>query len=111
MSYVLETRPWMVGCRPQLVQRWDPSICIDRTDPVKLPIWVKLYNMPMEACSIKGGSAIASSLGRPIIIDKVTARMCHEGTGRVGYARVLVEIDAEKEFKDKIEICYKMRTN
>ncbi|PWA88794.1 ATPase, F1/V1/A1 complex, alpha/beta subunit, Zinc knuckle CX2CX4HX4C [Artemisia annua] len=29
------------------------------------------------------------------------------GSGRLGYARVLVEINAEKEFKDRIEICYK----
>ncbi|PWA52157.1 zinc knuckle CX2CX4HX4C [Artemisia annua] len=29
------------------------------------------------------------------------------GTGRVGYARVLVEASADKEFKKKIEVCYK----
>ncbi|PWA34731.1 ATPase, F1/V1/A1 complex, alpha/beta subunit, Zinc knuckle CX2CX4HX4C [Artemisia annua] len=39
-------------------------------------------------------------------MDQTTARMCNEGRGRLGYARVLVEISAEKEFKDKIEICY-----
>ncbi|GJV03160.1 RNA-directed DNA polymerase, eukaryota, reverse transcriptase zinc-binding domain protein [Tanacetum coccineum] len=57
-------------------------------EPDTLPIWVKLYNMPMEAWSVKGVSAIASSLGKPIIMDKVTAKMCHQGMGRGGYARV-----------------------
>ncbi|PWA37129.1 zinc knuckle CX2CX4HX4C [Artemisia annua] len=52
-------------------------------------------------------NAIASSLGNPLIMDKVTAKMCSEGTGNIGFARVLVEIKADREFKDKIEICYK----
>nr|GEU28937.1 hypothetical protein [Tanacetum cinerariifolium] len=30
-----------------------------------------------------------------------------EGVGNFGYAKVLVEIQADKEFKDKFEICYK----
>lgn len=33
--------------------------------------------------------------------------MCNEGTGMIHYARFLTEVDAEKEFKDKIEIGYK----
>ncbi|PWA40186.1 hypothetical protein CTI12_AA567090 [Artemisia annua] len=45
--------------------------------------------------------------GKPIMMDRTTARMCHMGTGNIGYARVLVEIKAEKELKDKIEIVYK----
>nr|GEW05527.1 hypothetical protein [Tanacetum cinerariifolium] len=40
--------------------------------------------------------AIASSLGRPLIRDKTTFKMCHDGTGRVGYARVLAEFNAVK---------------
>ncbi|PWA80326.1 ATPase, F1/V1/A1 complex, alpha/beta subunit, Zinc knuckle CX2CX4HX4C [Artemisia annua] len=53
--------------------------------------------------------AIASSLGTPIMMDKSTARMCDEGTGNIGYARVLVEIKAAHDFKEKIELCYKSR--
>ncbi|GJW01886.1 kinase RLK-Pelle-LRR-I-1 family protein [Tanacetum coccineum] len=56
---------------------------------------------------IQGISAIASSLGTPLIMDKTTARMCHEGAGRVGYARVLVEVKAESQFKEKVAISYR----
>ncbi|GJY90846.1 RNA-directed DNA polymerase, eukaryota, reverse transcriptase zinc-binding domain protein [Tanacetum coccineum] len=75
--------------------------------PKVLPLWVKLYYVPIEAWIVNGISVIASSLGKPLIMDKTTTRMCTEGRGRVGYARVLVEVQADKEFKDKIEICYK----
>ncbi|GJY71724.1 ATPase, F1/V1/A1 complex, alpha/beta subunit [Tanacetum coccineum] len=42
-------------------------------------------------------------------MDKTTTRLCKEGTGNFGYARVLVEISAEKELKEKIEICYESK--
>ncbi|PWA78738.1 pyridoxal phosphate (PLP)-dependent transferases superfamily protein [Artemisia annua] len=45
-------------------------------------------------------------LGRPIMMDKMTATMCKEGSGRLGYARVLVEIDAGKEYVEKVELSY-----
>ena len=37
------------------------------------------------------------------MMDKETARMCEEGTGNIGFSRVLVEIKAKNEFKEKIE--------
>ncbi|GKD64443.1 RNA-directed DNA polymerase, eukaryota, reverse transcriptase zinc-binding domain protein, partial [Tanacetum coccineum] len=39
-------------------------------------------------------------------MDKLTADMCKDGTGRLGYVRVLVEIDAEKSYIDNVEINY-----
>ncbi|PWA82932.1 reverse transcriptase domain, Reverse transcriptase zinc-binding domain protein [Artemisia annua] len=107
INQVLENGIWLVNNRPLVVQKWNPSINIVNTEPEVLPIWVKLYNVPLEAWTVKGVSAITSSLGKPIMMDRTTARMCHMGTGNIGYARVLVEIKAEKELKDKIEIVYK----
>lgn len=34
-------------------------------------------------------------------------KMCNKGLGMIHYARVLIEVDAKKDFKDKIEIGYK----
>ncbi|GJZ10328.1 ATPase, F1/V1/A1 complex, alpha/beta subunit [Tanacetum coccineum] len=70
---------------------------------------VKLRNVPIEAWSVKGISAIASSIGKPVIMDEVTTKMCVTGVGRLGFARVLVEIDVEKGIKDKVEIMYKSK--
>ncbi|GJU75283.1 RNA-directed DNA polymerase, eukaryota, reverse transcriptase zinc-binding domain protein [Tanacetum coccineum] len=60
----------------------------------------------VNAWNIKGISTIASRLGRPIKMDKMTADMCKAGTGRLGYARVLVEINVEKSYIDNVEINY-----
>ncbi|GJW96778.1 RNA-directed DNA polymerase, eukaryota, reverse transcriptase zinc-binding domain protein [Tanacetum coccineum] len=51
-------------------------------------------------------SALASSLGKPVVMDWMTANMCHKGIGNLSYARVLVEMDAAKELKNEIEIHY-----
>ncbi|GKG42901.1 hypothetical protein Tco_0479585, partial [Tanacetum coccineum] len=44
-------------------------------------------------------------------MDKVTTQMCNEGTGRLGFARVLVEMNAKIDMKDKIELCYRNKNN
>nr|GEX30445.1 hypothetical protein [Tanacetum cinerariifolium] len=78
-----------------------------RAEPNKLPVWVKILNVPMEAWSIKGISALASSIGKPIIMVDITAKMCAKGEGRLGFARVLIEIDAGKKIKNEIKVMYK----
>ncbi|GJW07256.1 RNA-directed DNA polymerase, eukaryota, reverse transcriptase zinc-binding domain protein [Tanacetum coccineum] len=83
------------------------DVVIDKSEQKTLPCWIKLHNVPLEAWTSNGISAIASGVGKPLIMDKTTTKMCKGGVGNFGYARVLVEIQADKDFKDKIEICYK----
>ncbi|GJX71997.1 RNA-directed DNA polymerase, eukaryota, reverse transcriptase zinc-binding domain protein [Tanacetum coccineum] len=111
MNQVLENRPWMVNNKPLFIQKWNTGVIMDNKEPKVIPLWVKLYSVPIEAWTVNGISAIASSLGKPLIMDKTTTRICNEGKGRIGYARVLVEMQAEKEFKEKIEICYRSSDN
>ena len=63
-------------------------------------------NVPLEAWNVQGISRLASSLGNPIIMDRITASMCDKAYGRASFARVLVEVDATKELLDSIEVCY-----
>ncbi|GKD22197.1 hypothetical protein Tco_1223900, partial [Tanacetum coccineum] len=44
-------------------------------------------------------------------MDKTTTKIYTEGVGRLGYARVLVEVNANKEIKDKIKMCDKDKNN
>ncbi|GJX34009.1 hypothetical protein Tco_0245566 [Tanacetum coccineum] len=46
-------------------------------------------------------------LGRPLMMDSMIAAMCHNGTRRTSYAKVLVEIDVNKEMQDQIKVVYK----
>ncbi|PWA47965.1 hypothetical protein CTI12_AA494240 [Artemisia annua] len=50
--------------------------------------------------------ALTSCLGKPLMMDEMTARMCQQGVGRTDYARVLVELEANKVMKSDIKIEY-----
>ncbi|PWA98935.1 hypothetical protein CTI12_AA014150 [Artemisia annua] len=87
--------------------KWSPDVSLDKIEHDKIPIWIKMFNVPLEAWNNKGISALASSVGKPMIMDKMTAEMCMNASGKFAYARVLVEVDAKKGLKDRIEIQYK----
>ncbi|GJU97578.1 hypothetical protein Tco_1326849 [Tanacetum coccineum] len=57
--------------------------------------------------SAKGISILGISLGKPLVMDDMTSQMCQYGKGMIAYARVLVEVNACKEFKEFIEVQYK----
>ncbi|GJV82670.1 RNA-directed DNA polymerase, eukaryota, reverse transcriptase zinc-binding domain protein [Tanacetum coccineum] len=95
---------WCLACVSIYASR-----CLDKAEQKKIHVWMKMMNVPMKAWSVKGISALASSIGKPIIMDEITSMMCVTRVGRIGFARVLVEIDAEKGIKDKFEIMYKSK--
>ncbi|GJR92480.1 hypothetical protein Tco_0264654 [Tanacetum coccineum] len=37
LNHVLQNGPWMVSNKPCMVQKWDPSVIIDRREPEVLP--------------------------------------------------------------------------
>ncbi|GJY27038.1 zinc finger, CCHC-type containing protein [Tanacetum coccineum] len=70
-------------------------------------------NVNADGCCffVEGIGAIASGLGTPLRMDTMTTQMCHEGVGQIEFARVLVEFDVEKGFKNVIDIHYKDKQN
>ncbi|PWA95294.1 hypothetical protein CTI12_AA051170 [Artemisia annua] len=97
LEFVANNGPWMVKNKPLTVQKWDISLCMDKQDMVRLPVWIKMCGIPIEAWKIKGISALESRVGKPLVMDNETARKCQMGVGRMGFARVLVEMSATKE--------------
>ncbi|GJT56728.1 RNA-directed DNA polymerase, eukaryota, reverse transcriptase zinc-binding domain protein [Tanacetum coccineum] len=86
LQTVIESDLWIVNNKPMVVQKWNP---------------------PLEAWSIKGLSTLASRIGKPLIMDAMTTKMCNQGISRLGYARVLVEVNAKKGLEDHIDVLYK----
>lgn len=38
----------------------------------KFPLWIKLWNVPLELFTIDGISCIASAVGTPLYMDRAT---------------------------------------
>nr|GEW93836.1 hypothetical protein [Tanacetum cinerariifolium] len=83
-------------------------MCTDKAEPKKLSVWVKMINVSMEAWCVKRISALTSSIGKPIIMDEVTTKMCVSGVGRIGFAKAN---DGQKEFKDSQKVQEKGTTS
>ncbi|GJV40060.1 RNA-directed DNA polymerase, eukaryota, reverse transcriptase zinc-binding domain protein [Tanacetum coccineum] len=94
MKMVIERGPWMIRNKPLLVQKWNPNVCVEKKDPEVIPLWIKLYNVPLEAWSNKRISALASSLGKPIIMDQTTTKMCNESVGSIGTEEEKRQVDS-----------------
>ncbi|GJV17423.1 RNA-directed DNA polymerase, eukaryota, reverse transcriptase zinc-binding domain protein [Tanacetum coccineum] len=92
-------------------RKWDPFMGLNKVEQTKVPLWAIIFNVPLEAWSTEGISALASSLGKPLIIDNMAVKRCQFREGRLNYARVLVEFDMRKGCKDKIEIQYRDKYN
>ncbi|GJT90935.1 zinc knuckle CX2CX4HX4C containing protein [Tanacetum coccineum] len=56
---------------------------------------------------IENGPWIASRLGTPIIMDRITTSMCDHSYRRASYARDLIEVDAIEGLVHSIEAYYK----
>ncbi|GJW67965.1 RNA-directed DNA polymerase, eukaryota, reverse transcriptase zinc-binding domain protein [Tanacetum coccineum] len=107
LNNVVNSGPWMVNRKPLVVQKWSVDLKLDSTELDKVPLWVRLCNIPVEAWTVKGISALASRIGKPVVMDAVTASKCKQGIGMVRFARVLIEVNAKKEMVDNIEVVYK----
>ncbi|GJS54034.1 hypothetical protein Tco_0627396 [Tanacetum coccineum] len=70
LNFMTEKGPWMVNGKPLIVQKWN-------------------HELGMQMGEHRN----------PLIMDINTVTMCHNGIGGLDYARVLVEMDVDKEFK------------
>nr|GEY81447.1 hypothetical protein [Tanacetum cinerariifolium] len=109
MDEVLAKGLWIVSNKPMIIQKWDLVIGMKAMDVTRIPVWAKLMDVPLEAWTKEGISALASILGKPIRMDNITAQNCKDGRARAEYARVLVEFDVNKGFKEEICIQYRSK--
>ena len=78
--------------RPLVLKHWQPSSPLTQEDVFKVPVWIRLFNVPFEYWTSKGLSYIASAVGCPLHADHITLTR-----KRLSYARVCVELDARDE--------------
>ncbi|GJY40434.1 hypothetical protein Tco_0427704, partial [Tanacetum coccineum] len=77
MKKVLESSSWMIQNVSLVLNVWEPGIWLEKTKPSLILIWVCVYNVPMELCN-----------------------------GKMDFARVFVEVSAEEDLPNVLEIEY-----
>ncbi|XP_039044398.1 uncharacterized protein LOC120183865 [Hibiscus syriacus] len=98
-DWILENGPWHVLNKHLILRKWEPNLEKLSFDLSSLPIWVHLYNIPLELYSRLGLSYVASAIGTPLSMDFVTA-----GKSHLEYAKLCVEIGANDVIPNFVEV-------
>nr|GEW78088.1 zinc knuckle CX2CX4HX4C [Tanacetum cinerariifolium] len=100
MNKFLDYGAWLIRRVPLLLNIWSPNSDLHKAEIKKVPIWVKLYNVPIVAYSEVGLSLITTQIGKPIQLDTYTSDMCLNSWGRSASTRALIEISADDVLKE-----------
>lgn len=99
MNQVLQLGPYSFRNKPMILKPWDVDFSMQNGILSTIPIWVRFPGLPLGYWSPEILSKLASTIGRPLFTDKVTAQF-----EKISFARVLVEVDAAFPLPEEIEI-------
>ncbi|GJS23739.1 zinc knuckle CX2CX4HX4C containing protein [Tanacetum coccineum] len=99
---VLEGGPWIIRNSPIILKEWTMKTSLHKEELTSIPVWVKFHDVPIQIFEEEGISLIATYIGKPIMLDSFTSSMCKESWGRSSFARVLIEIASDSDFKENI---------
>ncbi|KAK3226029.1 hypothetical protein Dsin_005891 [Dipteronia sinensis] len=82
-----------------ILRKWHPRLILAKDSYSKIPVWVKLYNIPHEYWNEEGLSHIACAIRKPLYADSLTKSM-----KRISFASVCIEIDASCDLVDSFDL-------
>ncbi|KAL2922928.1 2 3-bisphosphoglycerate-independent phosphoglycerate mutase [Bienertia sinuspersici] len=89
--------PQFFDSKPLIMKRWNPDIELHKENVKTVPIWIRMPNLELkywgQGCLHKLGDIIGTTLK----VDNVTLNK-----DRLAYARILVEVELDKELPDYI---------
>ncbi|GKC41161.1 zinc knuckle CX2CX4HX4C containing protein [Tanacetum coccineum] len=86
---------WMIRNNPIILKKWSMSTRLSKEELTRIPVWVKIHDVPIQVFSEDGLSIIASQIGKPIMFDSYTSSVCIDSWGRSSFALRLIEINVE----------------
>ncbi|KAJ4899304.1 hypothetical protein Rs2_13257 [Raphanus sativus] len=96
-KWILQRSLWHVDDCIMVVAPWTAKDSITLPEINSIPLWVKLKNIPITLFSIFGVEWIASGLGEPMLSHKPWL-----DPTMLGEAKVMVEVELDKPFPQKV---------
>ncbi|GJU65540.1 hypothetical protein Tco_1247375 [Tanacetum coccineum] len=87
---VIEKGPWLIRKSPIILSKWSPSVSLKRGEVTKVPVWVKLYNVPVLAYSEDGLSLLATQIDAVVGLKKEVIMAIQKRRGMVILRRLFV---------------------
>jgi hypothetical protein len=99
MIEVLNRGPYSVYGWLLILKTMPDYFDFDTSDMIRMPVWVRFPNLPLQCWSPLCLSKLASVIGKPVHSDSPTT-----STTRLSYARMLIDIDLLVELPSSIDI-------
>ncbi|CAH9119598.1 unnamed protein product [Cuscuta europaea] len=90
-SKVLLGGPYIVFGKLLMLKELSENFSFEEEEFLKVPIWVKFHDLPLQLWNDEAMSEVASMVGVPLTTDKITQERINND-----YARVLIEVDVSK---------------
>ncbi|GJR16922.1 zinc knuckle CX2CX4HX4C containing protein [Tanacetum coccineum] len=104
LEAILEGGPWLIRKAPIILKKWSTDRKLLKEELNRIPIWVKLHDVPLQVFEEDGISLIASFIGKPVMLDSYTSSMCNDSWGRSSFARCLIEVNSEADLVRAVTI-------
>ncbi|GJT03746.1 zinc knuckle CX2CX4HX4C containing protein, partial [Tanacetum coccineum] len=89
---------------PIILKKCSMNTRLLKEELTRIPIWIKLHNVPIQVFKEDGISLIATFIGKPVMLDSYTSSMCNDSWGRSSFARCLIEVNSEADLVDVVTI-------
>lgn len=73
---LLENGPYFIRNIPIILSKWPLNVSLTKEDLSKVPVWIKLHDVPLVAFTGDGFSMIATKLDTPFMLHSYTSTMC-----------------------------------
>ncbi|GKA52626.1 zinc knuckle CX2CX4HX4C containing protein [Tanacetum coccineum] len=104
LKAVLEGGPWLILKSLIILKKWSMDTRLLKEELTRIPIWVKLHDVPIQVFEEDGISLIAMFIGKPVMLDSYTSSMCNDSWGRSSFARCLIEVNSKADLVDVVTI-------
>ncbi|GKF29699.1 zinc knuckle CX2CX4HX4C containing protein, partial [Tanacetum coccineum] len=104
LEAVLEGGPWLIRNSLIILKKWSMDTRLLKEELTRIPIWVKLDDVPLQVFEKDGSSLIATFIGKPVMLDLYTSAMFNDSWGRSSFARCLIEVNSETDLVDVVTI-------
>ncbi|KAL7232375.1 hypothetical protein ACSBR2_010405 [Camellia fascicularis] len=97
LKSILDESPYYIGSKLIIIKKWHPVMTLTKNVFSSVPIWVKIFNVPLELWTEEGLSYIASFIGNLLYLDEFI-----QNHSQLTFARICIEIEATKEIPSKL---------
>ncbi|GJR35199.1 zinc knuckle CX2CX4HX4C containing protein [Tanacetum coccineum] len=104
LEAVLEGGPWLIRKSLIILKKWSMDTRLLKEELTRIPIWVKLHDVPIQVFEEEGISLIATFIGKPVMLDSYTSSMCNDSWGQSSFARCLIEVNFEADLVDVVTV-------